>query len=477
MIVPNSLSWYLLFLKNFYNVSTFTSDLLSFLYFSTLAKVFSFVFSKDPTQFCWIVSVVSLVRYLVCLCPDLYCIFTSAGFQFSPFFSSSSKSSLLCLYTSWVFAFITAKFHLSTSHVSHEFDFLNSHCRLSREVSNLSFYFFFDHQAFLMSPSSHISVDFPEALLIFACSFIIKNAGQDFSLLKSVETVLVTLLEYIPCARENVPSVLGTVYCYLFVWRLGFMFVCWWVFLWGEDSVFYLGWEISIQLLSPFWSRMQFKSKISFTGFLSCSSLCQMEYWRPLVLLHSVLFFISTSTCLTCLESVMSNYVCMYVYGYICICLYMFLLGHLDKMVSSLSQWSTLSLVTAFDFVYFICCIVFVLFTWKDFHPFAFPLYATLHLKWIFFMRNVVGSPFWSFKIRFVSLAGQIPLHFEEFPLGHCAVFLLTCESSVIIPLLLFNFIVWWFFCCFMLKFSLLSHFCMYYHFLLCICHSLHKVL
>lgn len=47
-----------------------------------------------------------------------------------------------------------------------------------------------------MSPSFHISVDFPEALLIFACSFIIKNdAGQDFSLLKSVETVLVTLLE------------------------------------------------------------------------------------------------------------------------------------------------------------------------------------------------------------------------------------------------------------------------------------------
>lgn len=113
----------------------------------------------------------------------------------------------------------------------------------------------------------------------------------------------------------------------------------------------------------------------------------------------------------------------------------------------------------------------------KGLHPFAFPLYATLQLKWIFFMRNVVGSPFWSFKIRFVSLAGQIPLHFEEFPLGHCAIFLLTCGSSVIIPLLLFNFIVWWFFCCFMLKFSLLSHFCMYYHFLLCICHSLHKVL
>lgn len=93
-----------------------------------------------------------------------------------------------------------------------------------------------------MSPSFHISVDFPEALLIFACSFIIKNdAGQDFILLKSVETVLVTLLEYIPCARENVPSVLGMVYCYLFVCRLGFKFVCWWVFLWGEDSVFDLG--------------------------------------------------------------------------------------------------------------------------------------------------------------------------------------------------------------------------------------------
>lgn len=84
-------------------------------------------------------------------------------------------------------------------------------------------------------------------------------------------------------------------------------------FFCGEDFVFDLGWEISIHLLSPFWSRMQIKSKISFTGFLSCSSLCQMEYWRPLVLLYSVPFFISTSTCLTCLEAVMSNYVCMYV--------------------------------------------------------------------------------------------------------------------------------------------------------------------
>lgn len=170
-----------------------------------------------------------------------------------------------------------------------------------------------------------------------------------------------------------------------------------------------------------------------------------MEYWRPLVLLYSISFFISTSTCLACLEALMSNYMCIFVYGYTCICLYMFLSGHLDKMVP-LSRRSTLSLVTAFDFVDFICCIVFVVFTWKDFHVFAFTLYATSQLNWIFLMRDVVGSPFWSFKIRFVSLAGQIPLHSEEFPLGHCAVFLLTCGSSVIISLLLFNFIVWWFF-------------------------------
>lgn len=177
---------------------------------------------------------------------------------------------------------------------------------------------------------------------------------------------------------------------------------------------------------------LECSSNPTFTGFLSCSSLCQMEYWRPLVLLYSISFFISTSTCLACLEALMSNYMCIFVYGYTCICLYMFLSGHLDKMVS-LSQRSTLSLVTAFDFVDFICCIVFVLFIWKDLHAFAFTLYATLQLNWIFFMRDVVGSPFWSFKLRFVSLAGQIPLDSEEFSLGHCVVFLLTCGSSVII--------------------------------------------
>lgn len=233
--------------------------------------------------------------------------------------------------------------------------------------------------------------------------------------------------------------------------------------------VFHRTWISTIelgQLPSESWGLISTSWALS-TGLFPISS----GYWIQ-----------NPHVCMTCTLSswaVFPAVLCfwqIYIYGYTCICLYMFLLGHLDKMVS-LSQQSTLSLITAFDFVYFICCIVFLFFTWKDFHPFAFTLYATLQKNWIFFMRDVVGSPFWSFQIRFVSLAGQIPLHSEEFPLGHCAVFLLTCGSSVIIPLLLFNFIVWWFFCCFILKFSFHSHFCIHYHFLLCIHHSLLKVL
>lgn len=55
----------------------------------------------------------------------------------------------------------------------------------------------------------------------------------------------------------------------------------------------------------------------------------------------------------------------------------------------------------------------------------------------------MVRVPFCSFKIRFVSLAGQIPSPSEEFPLEHYAVFSLTCGSSVISPLLSCHLISW----------------------------------
>lgn len=115
--------------------------------------------------------------------------------------------------------------------------------------------------------------------------------------------------------------------------------------------VFHRTWISTIelgQLPSESWGLISTSWALS-TGLFPISS----GYWIQ-----------NPHVCMTCTLSswaVFPAVLCfwqIYIYGYTCICLYMFLLGHLDKMVS-LSQQSTLSLITAFDFVYFICCIFF----------------------------------------------------------------------------------------------------------------------